>query len=183
MAGGHSGRAPDSTLALTLQLFGGRLPTLDSSTLLPFLVSSTALLPLLPPLPPAGGGVGASLYAYASLPASSLALCIALRTVSPIWLRRRELQASSALSLTPMSFCPETMRQTASLTSGLDSVHPSKWQSAAVHSSESYLDMRARWSETWHTSSLRKRHTDDGDVLTSMPFRLSFLMHLAMNLW
>ena len=57
-----------------------------------------------------------------------------------------------------------------------DSVHPPKWQRAAVH--ESYFDMCARWSNVANLPR-RKRDTDNVDVVTSLPFHLS----LAMNLW
>ena len=63
------------------------------------------------------------------------------------------------------------------------SAQPSKKCRAPIHSSEEKYEHVARWSETAHTSDRRKAATGETEFLTSTPFRFSFLMHLAKNLW
>ena len=63
------------------------------------------------------------------------------------------------------------------------SAQPSKKCRAPIHSSDEKYEHRARWSDTAQTSERRKADTGDTEFLTSTPFRLSFLMHLAKNLW
>ena len=109
-----------------------------------------------------------ALYAYSPLPAQSFGLQHVVAD-----LVSSEERAARVVGALPHAheFLPRDGGHTTSLT--LARLDPSvEVRRAAVHSSESYLDMRARWSETWQTSRRRKKDTDDVDVLS-----------LAMNLW
>ena len=145
--------------------------------------------------PPAGalgglptGVLPAAMAALAAMATAALGGCfalaaaMALRNRTSIWSRRRGLSVS-ACSARGRSSCLCIRLRSATSASGEASAQPSKKYRAPIHSSDEKYEHRARWSETAQTSDLRKADTGETEFLTSTPLCLSFLMHLAKNLW
>ena len=105
--------------------------------------------------PPRGSGIGTGTEGTATATGAGAALRSCRRTRA-----RSSASASSPATVQPRN-CPR---------------HP-------IHISEVKYEHWARWSEMAHTSVRRKAARGDGDAFTSTPFLLSFLMHLARNLW